>query len=137
MWIPAQTTTPPLPTAAERGGNQLAGGGEDDRAVELLRRALQRAAGPLGAELAGEVLRARRRPARVNANTLRPSSAGDLGDDVRRGAEPVEADPRAVAGKPQRAVADQPGAEQRRDLEIAVALGQREAVAPSTTANSA
>jgi hypothetical protein len=40
----------------------------------------------------------------------------NLDDDVRRGAESVEADPLGVAGEAQRAVADQAGAEERRDL---------------------
>src|SRR6185503_11184986 len=53
----------------------------------------------------------------------------DLADDVRGGAEAVQPDALGVAAHPQRAVADQARAEERRGLEIAVALGQREAVA--------
>ena len=41
------------------------------------------------------------------------------------GAEAVEAEALGVAGHPQRAVADQPRAQQRRGLEVAVAVGQR------------
>ena len=52
-----------------------------------------------------------------------------LADDVGRGAEAVEADPLRVAAEPQRSIADQPGTEQRRRLQIRVALGDREAVA--------
>ena len=48
-----------------------------------------------------------------------PLMAGDLADDVGRGAEAVEAEPLGVAGQPQRPVADQPGAEQRRRLHVA------------------
>ena len=53
----------------------------------------------------------------------------DLGDDVRRRAEAVEAEPLAVAREPQRAVADQPRAQQGRRLLVGVALGDREAEA--------
>src|SRR6185503_21314711 len=53
----------------------------------------------------------------------------DLADDVRGGAEAVQPDALGVAAHPQRAVADQARAEERRGLEVAVALGQREAVA--------
>ena len=63
----------------------------------------------------------------MNANTAPSLVARDLGHDVRRGAEPVDPEPRAVAGEPQRPVADQPGAQQRRGLEVAVPLGEREA----------
>src|SRR4029079_8805499 len=52
-----------------------------------------------------------------------------LADDVRGGAEAVQPDALGVAAHPQRAVADQARAEERRGLEVAVALGQREAVA--------
>ena len=58
----------------------------------------------------------------------------DLADDVRAGAEAVEPEPLPVAGHAQRAVPDEPGAQQRRRLEVAEALGQREGVAPSATA---
>ena len=63
----------------------------------------------------------------MNAKTLRPWSLRDLGDDVRRGAEAVQPEPLGVARHPQRAVADQAGAEERRGLEILVTLGDGEA----------
>ena len=50
--------------------------------------------------------------------------ARDLGQDVRGGAEAVQADPLRVAGHPQRAVSDQPRAQQRRRLQVRVAVGQ-------------
>ena len=43
---------------------------------------------------------------------------GDLADDVGRGTEAVEPEPLGVAAQPQRPVADQPGAQQRRGLEV-------------------
>ena len=57
MWMPAQTTTPPRPTARSAAGHELADGGEDDRRVELLGRGPQRVARPLAAELEREGLR--------------------------------------------------------------------------------
>ena len=65
MWIPAQTTVPPFATRAQRGGHELAGGREDDRGVELLRRRLVRRARPLAAELERERAARRRRRART------------------------------------------------------------------------
>jgi hypothetical protein len=53
----------------------------------------------------------------------------DLDDDVRRGAEAVEAEPLGVAREAEGAVADQAGAEERRRLEIVVLLRKRQAVA--------
>ena len=113
----------------ERRGDERAGRGEDDRGVELLGRRLVRAARPRGPELPRERLRLPRRPARVKAKTRRPCVAGDLRDDVRRGAEAVEPEPLGVAREAQRAVADQARAEERRRLEIRVPVGEREAVA--------
>ena len=52
-----------------------------------------------------------------------------LADDVRSGAEAVDPDALGVAGEAQRPVADQPGAQERRRLEVLVAVGEREAVA--------
>ena len=46
---------------------------------------------------------------------------------MRRGAEPVHAEPLCLARHPQRPVADQPSAEQWRGFEIAVSRGDREA----------
>jgi hypothetical protein len=54
---------------------------------------------------------------------------GDLADDVRAGAEAVEPEARRIARHAQRAVPDEPGAQQRRRLEVAEALGQGERVA--------
>ena len=110
----------------ERGRDELAGRGEDDRRVELLgRRARAR---PLRAERARERLRLVVALARdrEDAAALRPR---DLRDDVRGGAEAVQPEPLGVAREPQRAVADQPRAEQRRRLEVAEPVGDREAEA--------
>jgi hypothetical protein len=48
---------------------------------------------------------------------------------VRRRAEPIQAEPLRVARQPQRAVADQAGAQQRCGLETGVPVGERKAEA--------
>ena len=72
MWMPPQTTMPPLRHRPQRGGHELAGRREDERGVELLGRRAERVARPLGAQLEREGLRGRRRPRAVKANTRRP-----------------------------------------------------------------
>ena len=128
MWMPAHTTTPAAPHRAQRRGHELADGGEDDRRVELLGRGPQRVARPLAAELQREGLRGVVVGAREGEDA--PALVQrDLADDVRAGAEAVEPEALRVAGHAQRAVADEPRAQQRRGLEVAEALGQREGVA--------
>ena len=117
-----------LRACPQRRRHQGADRGEDDRAVELLRRRLLGRARPVRAELAGELLRllvagageGEDPPSLVNRN---------LAEDVGGGAEPVEADALGVADQAQRPVADQAGAEQRRRLLVGLAVGDREAVA--------
>src|SRR5207244_2390806 len=55
--------------------------------------------------------------------------AGNLGQDVRGCAEAVQAEPLRIAGEPERAVPDQARAEQRRRLDVVVAVRDREAEA--------
>ena len=98
--------------------DELAGGGEEDRGIELDRRPLRGVSRPCRAERSCECLgvlvpRARQR---VDLASL---VERNLADDVRRRAEAVEADPFCVARDPERAVADQPGAEKRRRLDVA------------------
>ena len=117
MWMPAQTTRPPLrtcssasgtsaPTGAKRIAASSASGGAWPR---ILRR--------------GAAERAARRPApapspgRVKAWTA--AAGRDLGEDMGGGAEAVEAERLPFPGQLQRAPADQPGAEQRRRLDVA------------------
>ncbi len=52
-----------------------------------------------------------------------------LADHVGGGPEPVQPESLGVAGERQRAVADQPAAQQRRRLLVGESLGQRQAVA--------
>ena len=87
--------------SASRAGprDQLADGGEDDRGVELLWRSAQRAAGPLGALLAGE--RLARLVARAREGEQAPAlEARDLGDQQRGGAEAVQAETLGLAVGP-------------------------------------
>ena len=113
---------------AQRGGHELAGRSEDDRGVEFLGRSAARLARPRGAEFAREILRpfiARARESEHAATLV----AGDLADDVRRGAEAIEPEPLRIGGHPQRAIADQPGAQQRCRLQVGIPIGDREAIA--------
>ena len=128
MWMPAQTTVPPLASDAQRGRDELSRRREDDRRVELLGRGAVRVAGPFGAELECE------RSGLVVSGACEcedPSALveRDLADDVRRGSEAVQAESLGVAGHSQRPVADQARAEERSGLEIRIAVGNRRAEA--------
>ena len=128
MWMPAQTTTPPRASARRAAGTSSPDRREDDRGVELLRPRLVRRARPLAAELEREPRG--RVVSRPHEAEHAPSFVTrDLDDDVRRGAEAVEPEPLGIAREAQRAVADQPGAEERRHLQVVVLVRQRQAVA--------
>ena len=129
MWMPAQTTVAALrerarapPGRARRPGRTgsrrrapRAGAGRSRPPTR--RRARARTPAPRASSARRE---------REHAPALVPR---DLRDDVRRGAEAVEPEPLGVAGHAQRAVADQPGAQERRRLLVRVAVGDREAEA--------
>ena len=128
MWMPAQTTTPPGAVARSAAGTSAPAG------AKMI--AASSGSGP------GAIASPAHSAPRPSASSCAASSCGagerehppalvrgDLADDVRRGAEAVEAEALAVAGQPQRAVPDQPAAQQRRHLEVAHAVGQIEAVA--------
>ena len=66
-------------------------------------------------ELAGERLR-RRVAGTGDGEDVPALPAGDLAEDVRRGAEAVEPEARGVAAHPQGPEADQAGAQQRGGL---------------------
>ena len=110
------------------GGDERAHRSEDDHRVELVGRAGERVPRPGGAERARELLCLVVTCARacVDLASLRDR---DLADDVGGRAEAVQPDALGVAGEPQRAVPDQPRAEERRGLLVRVALGDREAEA--------
>ena len=86
---------------------------------------------------ASEPAQTRRATARIPAPSRRrageredlaPLKARDLDEDVRRGAESVEPQPLRLSRQRERAPADQPRAEERRGLQVGVALWDREAV---------
>jgi len=109
-------------------GHQLSRGREDDRGVQLFARAIGGASRPHRSHLEREV------PPLLVARTHEgedpaPLVAGDLDDDVGGGPEAVESETLAVPRELQRAPADEPGAEQRRGLEVRVIVGDREAEA--------
>ena len=109
----------------QRRGHERAGGREDQRGVERLRSRPVRVARPLGAQRQRQLPRAG--VARAREGEHAPAFMHrDLADDVRGRTEAVQPEPHAVAGQPQRAVADQPAAQQRRRLEVRVPVGQRE-----------
>src|SRR5207237_8969016 len=101
------------------------GGREDPRAAEPLRRRGQGVAAPLGAQLEREL------PCLLGSLPDEGEHApalveGDLADDVRGAAEPVQAEAFAVARQPERPESDQPRAEERGGLEVRIVLGDRE-----------
>ena len=117
-----------LPHGAEGGRDEVAHRREDDDRVELLGRAGERIPGPDSAKRARE--RLGRVVARAGSGEDAPSLCdGDLADDVGRGPEAVKTDRFAVAREPERAVPDQPGAEQGRGLLIRIAARDDEAEA--------
>ena len=112
----------------KRGDDQIADRCEDDRRVELLRRAPTRPARPPRSHRPRESL-----PLLVSVASegvhLPPFCPRHLHKNLGRRSEAVEADALRVAGQPQRAESDESGAQQRRRFLRAVAVGQRKAVA--------
>ncbi len=126
--MPPQTTVPPFLTAASAAGTSPPTGAKIRAASSGSGGASVEIPGPFGAEPAGEILRRavawpgeRKQPA-----TLVPDH---LGDDVGSGAKPVDADQGCVPGHAQGAIADQPGAHQRRRLDIAITGIDQKAIA--------
>ncbi len=114
-----------LAHSAKRGRHELARRGEDDGSIELLRGVAYRP-GPGCAKRAGKRL------GRLVAAARERKDAASvvhrhLADDVGGRAEAVETDRAGVPGHAKRAVTDQPGAQQRGDVGVRVALGEREA----------
>ena len=115
MWMPGADDRAARRDGAQRGRDERAHGGEDQRGVERLRPgAIASPAHSAPSERASAcarvVLGAGER------EHAPPLVHRHLADDVRGGPEPVEPEPLRVAREPQRAVADQPAAQQRREL---------------------
>jgi hypothetical protein len=100
---------PALSDRAQRPGHERTVGREEDRALERDGRRIERAPGPDAAEGAREGLGldVARTGEREDLAAL---EEGDLGDQMGRGAEPVEPDPRRGACHAEGAVTDQPRA---------------------------
>ena len=128
MWMPAQTTVPPGASSFSARGTSSPAGAKMIAASSSLGRRVAAAAGPGGAEAARELLRALVAGAREREH-LAALVHGHLADHVRGRPEPVQAEARRVAGEPQRAVADQAAAQQRRRLLGREVVGQRQAEA--------
>src|ERR1700722_8481910 len=117
-----------FPGRGERRRDQRADRGEDQRSVERLGRLLVRTAGPCDAEPAREILRCD--IARFGeGKDLTALKKRELSDDVGRRAETVNSDSFSCTGEPERTVADEPGAEQRRCRDIVEFRRNREAIA--------
>ena len=91
IWMPPQTTVPPFFVAARAAGTSAPTGAKISAASSGSGGAAVRVPGPFGAERAGELLR-REVAGAGEGEHSRPLMAGDLGDDVRGGAKPVDAD---------------------------------------------
>ena len=101
----------------ERQRDEVADRREDQCGVEGLGRRLGGVAGPRGSQRAREALR--RRVARPGEREDAPALvARHLRHQVGRRAESVDADALGIARLSQRAVADQPGAQQRPGLDV-------------------
>ena len=128
IWIPPQTTVPPFFVAARAAGTNAPTGAKISAASSGSGGITVESAGPFGAETTREILR---HPVARPGECENPAAlvAGDLRDDMSGGAETVDSDGAGVAGHAQRAIADQPGAHQRRRLDIAVDRVDRKAIA--------
>ena len=115
----AATTTPPLRTARSAAGISAPTG------AKMI--AASSSSGGRSSELPVQAAPSSRAnacasssPARREGVHLPALVSCDLSDDVGGGAEAVDPEPLALAGHAQRAIADQPGAQQRRRLVVGV-----------------
>ena len=116
---------PALADSGERGGNQRADRREQNGGVERRGGLVVRSARPFGPHRAGE---------RLTGGVAGPGEceyapplpAANLGDDVGRGAEAIDADIPPVPGHFERAPADQAGAQQGRGRDRVKVVGERE-----------
>ena len=126
--MPAQTTVPPGAIARSAAGTKGTDRCEQQRRVEFFRRRLVGGAGPFGAEAEREV---DGRPVVRPDEGEHPPALGarDLGDDMGRRAEAVEAETLGIARHREGAVTDEPGAEQGSSLGVAPVAAHGQAVA--------
>ena len=112
-----------LAQRSQGGRHQRADRREYDGGVELLGRSLGRITGPHRTKPTGEIL-----SCDVAGSSEREQAPAlvdrDLGDDVGRRTEAVETEAfDVIPAEPQRAVADEAGAEQRGGFHIAEPIG--------------
>ena len=128
MWMPAHTTLPPGATASSARTTKVPHRGEENGRVEGLRRPLARVARPHRPFGAGEFL-ARGVPFAGEGEDAPALVPGHLGHEVGRRPEAVQAQRLPGAGQPQRAKANEAGAQQRRGVHVVHAVRKRKAVA--------
>ncbi len=138
MWMPPQTTLPPLATARRAAGTSSPAGAKIKGRIELLGGRAERVARPLGSQAKREILSLAISRAREREH---PPSLVDrhLADDVGRGAEAVDPESLGVARQAQRAEADQARAQKRCGLQVGIAVGDagsRSARRPLRTAHN-
>ena len=104
---------------AQRRGHQRADRSKDDSRVQHRRRRLIRRTSPHRAKLAREILCLGIAWAGESVN-LATLPACNLRNDVRRGAKPVQSEPPRLSSHAQRAVPNQPRAQQWRSLDVAI-----------------
>src|SRR4029453_10960863 len=110
---------------SQRDGNQGSGRCEDQRRVQRRGRRFVAPAGPVDAKTPREPL---------SVSVSRPGEGvdgaslcqRDLRDEMRRGPETVNAERSSLARHRIRTISDQPRAQERRRVQIVVAVGQRE-----------
>ncbi len=137
MWIPPQTTTPPLPTARSASGTSEPTGAKTNAASSGSGGISSGIPRPGRPQLPGEGLPAGV-PGPGEAVYLSALVHCHLGDDVRSRPEAVDAEPLdMLTSHAVGAVPDQPCAQQRRDLDILLPTVQRVAEGRGATAYSA
>ena len=132
MWMPPHTTVPPFATALSAAGTSAPTGAKMSAASSSSGGGPSESPAHSAPSSSANALRLLVARAREGEHAP-PLVERHLGDDVRRGAEAVDAEPLGVAGQPQRAVADQAGAQERRRLDVVVAVraaGSRSARRP-------
>ena len=122
--MPGDGERPAPVQGAQRGRHQGADRGEQDRGVQRHRRRIEGVLRRRGTQRAGQL------PGRLTPGEhvhLGALGHGDLGREMRGAAEPPysQRPARRHLGPAQRPVADDPGAQQRGQLGVAEAVGQR------------
>ena len=128
MWMPAQTTVAPLPVAASAAGTRLPTGAKRSAASSGAGGASSEA--PAQAHPSSRAKACERDVARAREGEhLAPLGHGDLRDEVRGGAEAVEAERARLRRHRVGAIADEPGAQEGCRVQVVVGIRKGEAEA--------